>query len=65
MALDDEKNVELMEFDDSDDETKLPNFKVQKCYDLLKFTSFIIYQSSLLAGIAYYSTSRFANIWLK
>jgi hypothetical protein len=54
-----------MEFDDSDDESKLPNLKAQKCFDLLKFTSFLFYQASLLSFIAYYSSSRFANIWLK
>jgi hypothetical protein len=54
-----------MDFEDSDDEEKRPSLAVQKLYDLLKFVIFLTYQATLLIFIAYYSSSRFANIYLK
>lgn len=61
----DPKNIELMDNDDSDDETQLPNLRVQSCFDALKFVSLVVYQMTLLCFIAYYQTSRFATIYLR
>jgi hypothetical protein len=54
-----------MDNDDSDDETQLPNLKIQSCFDSLKFVSLVVYQMTLLCFVAYYATSRFATIYIK
>jgi hypothetical protein len=61
----DPQNVELMELEDSDDETQLPPLRTQQWFDMLKFISFLCYQLSLMTFFAYYSTNRFTNIYVK
>jgi hypothetical protein len=50
---------------DSEDESKTPNFNYQKYYDLLKFLCVLLYQTSLLLFVAFYSTSRFESVEVK
>ena len=50
---------------DSEDESKTPNLNYQKYYDLLKFSCVLLYQTSLLLFVAFYSTSRFESVEMK
>lgn len=43
----------------------MPNLRTQKCFDLLKFVSVMVYQATLFLFVAYYTTRQFSNIYLK